>query len=145
MQRRNFRTLNQVLIGFKGLQSWNGDGFKTTEFRSRLNTWSCPGVSNEGIHDKQKYTTCIAILILDVGTRLKQVVRFTPRPPYLQGKKVPDTHRKRRWVGPQSRSGLSRKDKDLWPHAWGTVIHTHAHASTHAYTLYIYIYIYIYI
>jgi hypothetical protein len=65
-----------------------------------------PGVSNEGIHDEKKYTTCIAIFIPHVGTRLKWSVsrpgRFNPR-------------RKRRWVGPQRQSGLSRKEKDLWP------------------------------
>jgi hypothetical protein len=131
---RNFRMLNRVLLGFKGLQIWDGTGFKTTELRSRLDPWTCPGVSNEDIHDEQKYTTCIAILILHVGIRLmwsaSRPDRFTPR-----GKRSQKPTENNAGWGPRASLDFLEKRKTSAPCL--------GHSDTHTHT-YIYIYIWHY-
>jgi hypothetical protein len=56
----------------------------------------------------------IALRILDLGTRLKWVVIFTPRPLYSQ-RKSPRYPLDRRLGGPQSRSGRGGEDKNSQP------------------------------
>jgi hypothetical protein len=56
----------------------------------------------------------IAPRILDLGTRWRWVVSFTPRPLYPQGKS-PRYPLDRRLGGPQSRSGRSGEEKNSKP------------------------------
>jgi hypothetical protein len=56
----------------------------------------------------------IILPILDLGTRWRWVVSFTPRPPYLQGKS-PWYPLDRRLGGPQSRSGCGGEEKNSQP------------------------------
>jgi hypothetical protein len=53
----------------------------------------------------------IALRILDLGTRWRWVVSFTPRPLYNQGK-IPCYPLDRRLGGPQSRSGRGGEEKN---------------------------------
>jgi hypothetical protein len=50
----------------------------------------------------------------DLGTRLRWVVSFTPRPLYLQGK-IPRYAFDRRLGGPQSRSERDTEEKNSQP------------------------------
>jgi hypothetical protein len=56
----------------------------------------------------------IAPRILDLGTRWRRVVSFTPRPLYLQGKS-PWYSLDRRLGGPQSRSERGGDEKNSQP------------------------------
>jgi hypothetical protein len=57
---------------------------------------------------------CIAPRILDLGTRRRWMVSFSPRPPYPQGKS-PYYPLYRRLGGPQSRSGHGGEEKNFSP------------------------------
>jgi hypothetical protein len=57
----------------------------------------------------------IAPCILELGTKWKRVVSFTPRPIYPQGK-GPWFPLDRRLGGPQSRSGRGGEDKNSSPY-----------------------------
>jgi hypothetical protein len=56
----------------------------------------------------------IAPRILDLGTRWRWVVSFTPRPLYPQGMR-PCYPLDRRLSGPQSRSGRGGEEKNSYP------------------------------
>jgi hypothetical protein len=56
----------------------------------------------------------LAPRILDLGTRLRRVVSFTPRPVYSQGKS-PYYQLVRRLGGPKSRSGRGCEDRNSQP------------------------------
>jgi hypothetical protein len=56
----------------------------------------------------------IVLRILDLGTRQRSVVSFTPRPLYLQ-RKNPWYPLDRRLSGPQSRSGRGGEEKNSQP------------------------------
>jgi hypothetical protein len=65
-------------------------------------------------HERVLGSGVIAPRILDLGTRWRRAVNFTPRPLYPQGKS-PSCPLDRRLGGPQSRSGRGGEEKNSQP------------------------------